>query len=166
MELFLPGIVLILLSAFFVFMILPRIGSVVLAVVAFLAIIAVGLHHYSMFYGEWRLSTWQYSLSAYAPFIVLGFAFLIIMTSVGFMFGGPEVKNAIKTPMAAIQQGISDSVALMPSASTATNPLTSAFNKAINSSVSAPALGYPDPKLNRNVKSPVIPGLGFSASAV
>lgn len=166
MELFLPGIILILLSAFFAFMILPRIGSLVLSIVAFLAIIIVGLHHYSMFYAEWRLSTWQYSLSAYAPFVVLGFAFLIISASVGYTFGGPEVKNAIKTPMATIQQGFSDSIASMPSASTATNPLTSAFNKAINSSVSAPALGYPDPKLNRNVKSPVIPGLGFSASAV
>jgi hypothetical protein len=68
--------------------------------------------------------------------------------------------------MAKIQQGVSDSIASMPSASTATNPITSAFNKAINSSVSAPGLGYPDPRVNRNTKSPTIPGLGFSASAV
>lgn len=162
MELFLPGIVLILLSAFFAFMVLPRIGSLVLCVVAFIAIILVGLHHYSMFYAEWRLSTWQYSLSAYAPFVILGFAFLIIAGSVGYVFGGPEVKNAIKTPMDKVQQGFSDSMAAMPSASTATNPITSAFNRAINSNVSAPASA----RANSNVKSPPIPGLGFPASAV
>jgi hypothetical protein len=166
MELFLPGIILILLSAFFAFMILPRIGSLVLSIVAILSIIIVGLHHYSMFYSEWRLSTWQYSLSAYAPFVVLGFAFLIISASVGYTFGGPEVKNAIKSPMSTIQQGVSDSIASMPSASTATNSITSAFNKAISSSVSSNGLGVPAPKANSNVKSPQIPGLGFSASAV
>ena len=167
MELFLPGIVLIILSAFFAFMVLPRIGSLILAVVSVLAIIAVGVHHYSMFYGEWRLSTWQYSLSGYAPFIVLGFAFIIIMSSVGYMFAGPEIKSAIKTPMATIQQGFSDSVASMPSASTATNSITSAFNKAINSSISAPSAAPIAPaKLNSNVKSPPIPGLGFAASAI
>jgi hypothetical protein len=169
MELFLPGIVLILLSAFFAFMVLPRIGTLVLAVVAFVAIILVGLHHYSMFYAEWRLSTWQYSVSSYAPFIVLGFAFLIIMASVGYIFAGEEIKNAIKTPMDKVQEGVSNSVSNMPNASTATNPVTSSINKAINANVKANGLGYPDPslaKVNKNVKSPPIPGAGFSASAI
>ena len=188
MELFLPGVVLILLSAFFAFMVLPRIGTVVLAVVAIVAIIIVGLHHYSMFYSEWRLSTWQFSLSSYAPFIVLGVAFLIIMASVGYIFAGPEAKNANKTPMDKVQQGVSDSASSMPNASTATNPVTSSINKAINANVNAAGLGYPEPKnnvaklnknikaapiaeaplnkVNKNVKSPPIPGAGFSASAI
>ena len=41
MELFLPSLICILLVAFFIFMVLPRMGPMVLAVVALIALISV-----------------------------------------------------------------------------------------------------------------------------
>ena len=154
MELFLPGLILIVISAFFVFMILPRLGPAVLVGAALFAIFAAGMHHYSMFYSEYRLSTWQYGLAAYTPFVILGLAFIVILGTLTYMFGGSEVRSsmraALPTPMATAQENLAASYSNMPSAATATNPVTSAINSLI-------------PKTN---KSPTIAGLGYSASNV
>jgi len=155
MELFIPGLILLVVSAFFVFMILPRIGPAVLVGVALFAIFAAGIHHYSMFSSEYRLSTWQYGLAAYTPFVILGLAFIIILGTLTYIFGGSEVRSsmraAIPTPMAAAQESVFSSYSNMPSAASATNPVTSAINSLI-------------PKSNN--KSPPINGLGYSASSV
>jgi len=174
MEIFLPSLIIILLVAFFAFLVLPRMGPMVLTVVALIALIAAGIHHYSLFYSEYKLSTWQNGLSAYTPWIVLGFALIFIMTSIMFLVGGPETKaaiaNTVSTPMEAIQEGISNSLSSMPSANTATNPVTATLNRVINSApafapASAPASAPANVKPN-NKKTPNIPGLGFAASNV
>jgi len=177
MELFLPSLIVILLVAFFIFMVLPRIGPMILAVVALIALIAAGFHHYSLFASEYSLSTWQYGLAAYTPWIVLGLAFIFIISSVMFIMGGPEAKaamlNTISTPMETIQESIANSTANMPSAASATNVVTAGINRAINSVPGNAAAAAPAPtananraNANRNKKTPNIPGLGFSASQV
>jgi ABC-type transport system involved in multi-copper enzyme maturation permease subunit len=175
MELFLPSLIIILLVAFFIFMVLPRIGPMILAVVALVALIAAGFHHYSLFASEYTLSTWQYGLAAYTPWIVLGFAFVFIISAVMFIMGGPEAKaamlNSVSTPMETIQESIANSTANMPSAASATNVVTATLNRAINSvpGNSAPANAAPNANranANRNKKTPNIPGLGFAASQV
>jgi hypothetical protein len=175
MELFVPGLIIIVLLAFFIFLILPRMGSLVLAVVCLIALIAAGINHYSMFYSEYSLSTWQYGLAAYTPWVVLGVSFVFIISAIMFMVSSPEAKasamNAISTPMEAIQEAVANSAAAMPSAASATNPITATLNRAINSNISAPAassFGVPAVNANKknNPKSPNIPGLGFKASDV
>jgi ABC-type transport system involved in multi-copper enzyme maturation permease subunit len=172
MELFLPSLIVILLVAFFIFMVLPRIGPMVLAVVALIALIAAGFHHYSLFASEYTLSTWQYSLAAYTPWVVLGFAFIFIISSVMFIMGGPEAKaamlNTVSTPMETIQESIANSTANMPSAASATNVVTAGINRAINSAPAnaASVSNANRANANRNKKTPNIPGLGFSASQV
>jgi ABC-type transport system involved in multi-copper enzyme maturation permease subunit len=172
MELFLPSLIVILLVAFFIFMVLPRIGPMVLAVVALIALIAAGFHHYSLFASEYTLSTWQYSLAAYTPWVVLGFAFIFIISSVMFIMGGPEAKaamlNTVSTPMETIQESIANSTANMPSAASATNVVTAGINRAINSvpGNAASVSNANRANANRNKKTPNIPGLGFSASQV
>jgi len=168
MEIFLPSLIIILLVAFFAFLVLPRMGPMVLTVVALIALIAAGIHHYTLFYSEYKLSTWQYGLSAYTPWIVLGFALIAIITSIMFLIGGSEARaaivNTVSTPMEAIQEGISNSLSSMPSANTATNSVTATLNRVINSAptfASAPT----NVKAN-NKKTPNIPGLGFAASNV
>ena len=158
-------------------MVLPRMGPMVLAVVALLALIAAGVHHYSLFASEYTLSTWQYALAAYTPWIVLALSFVFIISAIMFIVGGPEARasmmNSVSTPMESIQEAVSNSVTNMPTAASATNVVTAGLNRAINS---VPALAAPAPapasgptnttNANRNKKTPNIPGLGFAASQV
>jgi len=158
MEIFVPGLIIFIIAGFYVFLVLPRLGPMVLVVVSLLALFAAGVNHYYMFYNEYKLSTWQYSLAAYTPWVVLGFALITMITAILFMFMGSSgySKPANTTPMEAIQEAVSNSVANMPSANSATNPLTAALN-----SVVANVAG---PRNNR--ASPLVPGLGYPASNV
>jgi hypothetical protein len=133
MELFIPGLIVFVLVAFFIFLILPRMGPMVLAVASLIALVAAGIHHYTFFSSEYALSTWQYGLASYAPFLVLGLAILFIISALLFVFGGgSSVAEAIATPMEQIQEAVVNSVNAMPSANTATNPLTAAINTGLN----------------------------------
>jgi hypothetical protein len=143
MELFLPGLLVLIISAIFIFMVLPRMGTIVLAVVCALALSGVLIHHYSMFSSEYRLSTWQNSVGSYAPFLLIGVSILIVMGVIVSLFTGNSVSETMQAPIQTIQSGITASLNAMPSASTATNPVTSALNSAIKNSKSLiPTLGY------------------------
>jgi hypothetical protein len=125
-----------------------------------------------MFSSEYSLSTWQYGLAAYTPWVVLGVSFVFIISALMFMVGSPETKaqmmNAASTPMEAIQEAVANSAAAMPPAATATNAVTATLNRAINSNPSAPASTsmFGNATKKNNTKSPNIPGLGFKASNV
>lgn len=121
MELFLPGVIVILLAAFFGFLVLPRLGSTVLAVLSVVALCIVAYHHYSMFASEYRLATWQVGITAYAPWIVLGLLFCFIIALVQSYSASSD-----QTPFIRLS-----------------NSLQSSYNK-----------------------SPIIPGLGVSASGI
>ena len=140
-------------------------GSTVLVVVSILALLAAGVHHYSMFSSEYALSTWQYGLAAYAPWIVLGFALVFIFSAIAFFFSGPEaqakVVNTVSTPMEAIQEAVQNSMQIMPPANTATNPVTSAINTGIRTVANVTNTTKNLPK-----SSPNVPGLGYPASQV
>ena len=147
-------------------------GSMVLAIVSLLALIAVGVHHYSQFYSEYRLSTWQNSLAAYAPWVTLGFALIVMISSIIFFFSGEETRgkiaNAVSTPMEAIQDKVAEAAAVMPSAASATNSVTAGINNMIKNATTttnAPAQ-QPNAARKNTVKSPNIPGAGFSASGL
>ena len=188
MELFIPGLVVIVIAALFAFLVLPRVGAKVLVVVSLLALIAAGIHHYSFFASEYHLSTWQTSLAAYAPFIILGLAILFIFASIGFLFMGSESKaqvlEAVASPLETIQERVANAASAMPSAESATNPITAAVNQGLNAMGVTNNLGAPPTAPNArppnvrpangrppnarvgNGKSPLIPGLGFTASQV
>jgi hypothetical protein len=173
MELFLPGIIVLLLAAFFIFLILPRLGPMVLAIVSIVALLAAGIHHYNMFHSEYALSTWQYGLAAYAPWVVLGLAFIFILASIFYVFGGGSsaVMNAVSTPMEAIQNAVAGSANAMPPANTATNPVTAAINSGLNAIVgnTKPANQAANGGVNKPANkpaSPLLPGLNFPASQI
>lgn len=172
MELFVPGLIVLLVSAFFIFLILPRMGSMVLAIASLLALIAVGIHHYSQFYSEYRLSTWQNTLTAYAPWVTIGIALIFMVSSIIFFVSGEETRgkitNAVSTPMEAIQDKVAESVAIMPSAASATNSVTAGINNIIKNSTTTNGSAQQPTAARRNntVKSPNIPGAGFSASGL
>lgn len=145
MELFIPGLIVLLLSAFFIFLILPRMGTPILLAVCAVSLMLAVWHHAAFFGAEYRLSTWQNGLSNYAPWIVLFFGLLFIIGSIQWVFG-KESSNS--TPMYKLTNSISTSMSVMPSAASATNPVTAALNSGLRGT--------------RN--SPLIPGLNFSAS--
>ena len=166
MELFVPGLIILIIAGFYVFLVLPRLGPMVLAVVSLLALVLAGINHYSMFYNEYKLSTWQYTLAAYTPWVILGFVLITMISAIIFMFTGSEgsakVMNAISTPMEAIQTAVGNSVTTMPSANSATNPVTAALNSIVNNVAGPKNNSKP---ANSNT-SPTVPGLGYSASSV
>jgi hypothetical protein len=184
MELFIPGLIVFIVAAIFIFLILPRLGTTVLVVACIIALLAAGINHYSMFYSEYSLSTWQNGLFAYAPWIILLLAFFFIISAIIFIFKGGEI-SSLSTPMALLQSNVQSSVENMPAASSATNPLTAAINSGINAvaspvapvnnalrvanNASRPPNGSRPPNAQRvnnssKAKSPNIPGAGFPAS--
>ena len=167
MEIFVPGLIILIIAGFYVFLVLPRLGPMVLAVVSLLALVLAGTNHYSMFYNEYKLSTWQFTLAAYTPWVILGLVLITMIAAIMFMFTGSggvsKVMNAVSTPMEAIQEAVGNSVSNMPSANSATNPLTAALN-----SVVANVAGNVRNNSNKGASptSPTLPGLGYSASSV
>ncbi len=182
MELFLPGLIVFVLVAFFAFLVIPRVGPMILAIASLIALIAAGVHHYQLFSYEYALSTWQYGLASYSSYVVLGLALFAIIGAISYVFTGAETKaqiaEAVSTPMEKIQNAVKNSIAQMPDASTATNPLTAAINRGVNAltgpsgPISLTGPGPEAPRLpsssfsNTNQRSPIIPGLGFRASEV
>jgi hypothetical protein len=87
MELFLPSIAVLLVASLIVFLVLPRIGAPVLAVLSLVLLLFGVYNHYSLFYSEYRFSTWQDRLKFYGPFIIIGALILAILSYMGFLFG-------------------------------------------------------------------------------
>ena len=52
MELFLPGVLIIVLAGFFAFLVLPRIGTTALVGVSVFALLGAAYHHYYMYSSE------------------------------------------------------------------------------------------------------------------
>jgi len=161
MELVLPGLIVLLLSAFFVFMVVPRMGSMVLAITSLLALILAGLQHYSMFYSEYKLSTWQASIAGYGPLIVLGLALIFIISAAYSVVTGTSIKNTIAAPIDTITNAVANIKNTMPNASSATNTVTSNINQALTAVAPAPPRNT-----NNSAKSSLIPELGYRASEV
>jgi len=157
MELFLPGVLILLLAAFFAFLVLPRIGSTTLIAMSVIALFAAAYHHYYMFSSEYRMSTWQDGLSAYAPWVIILLAFFMVINFLMRMgpgaASGPSIVDNLTT-------SIANSTSSMPSASSATNSVTAGINRAINTTKNVIS------GLNKPKNSPIIPGLGFSGSQV
>lgn len=156
MELFLPGIIVLLLAAFFIFLIIPRFGATILVGASVLAVCVAIYNHVSMFGSEYRLSTWQMGLAASAPWFVLLLSFIFVIGALQHIFSGSGPSIAEQ-----ISNSVKLSVTNMPSAQSATNPITSLVNTAIENTKSILS-----PINTSKNKSPIIPGLGYKSSNV
>jgi len=163
MEVVLPSLIILVLVAFFAFMVLPRMGPTVLAVVSLIALIAAGVQHYSMFYTEYRLSTWQNSMVGYGPFIVLGIALIFIISAAVSVVTGKGIKNITGTPMDTISNAITNIKSSMPTAASATNMVTAGINKGLSAVAPAAPAAQAAPAAPA---SSMIPAIGYKASEV
>ena len=88
MELFLPGIAALLISALIVFMVLPRLGAPVLVGLSVVLLVFCLYNHYTLFASEYRLSTWQEQLKWYAPVILYGGITIAVLMYLGHLYSG------------------------------------------------------------------------------
>lgn len=99
MELFIPSIATLLIMGLIVFLIIPRIGAPLLAVLSLLLLGYAVYNHIQLFYPEYRYSTWQDQLKQYASFIIIGVLIIFILLYLGFIF---TTQGASALPAAAV----------------------------------------------------------------
>lgn len=98
MELFLPSLAALLIAGLIVFLVLPRLGAPILAVLSIVLLVYGVYSHYTLFSSEYRYSTWQEQLKFYAPFIIIGALILSILGYMGFLFGSNGGVNVLPAP--------------------------------------------------------------------
>ena len=100
MELFIPGLATLLIMGLIVFLIVPRLGAPILAVLSILILIYAVYNHIQLFSSEYKYSTWQDRLKEYASFIIVGVLILGILLYLGFLF---TTKGAEALPAANVE---------------------------------------------------------------
>jgi hypothetical protein len=136
MELFIPSLLTLLISSLLAFVLLPRLAVPIVLLLSLVILVYVLRTHYATFSDEYRYSTWQYQLQQYAPYVIIVVLISFILTSIGFIFqgGGAVTVPTVETPS-------------LPSANSATNPITSAINtglRAAQNTVAAAATAASD----------------------
>ena len=132
MEFFLPSLVILILAGVTSFVIIPRMGPMIILVLS-LALLAFGMyHHYKLFASEYRLSTWQDQLRFYAPGVAIAALVFFILIFVVSLFKGGQVpvpnmpspaytvSNSTLSPAASILNTVTNA------ASTITDSITNA----------------------------------------
>jgi hypothetical protein len=127
MEFFLPGLAALLIAALLVFLVLPRLGAPVLAVLSIVLLIYGIMSHVSIFYSEYRYSTWQEQLKFYAPFLMIGGVILMSLMYMGFLFG---TQGSSALPASNLPAGTNTAVNSVANA--ANNAATSVANTVAN----------------------------------
>lgn len=136
MELFIPSLLLLLFTGVIVYGILPRFTITYVLALSVILLAYVLKVHYTSFADEYRYSTWQTIFTGYAPYMMLFFLIMFIIIAAVNIFTG---RNGGSTPTSLIP-----TVSPLPSATTATNPITSALNttiRTVSSGVSSAATG-------------------------
>jgi hypothetical protein len=136
MEFFLPSLIVLILAAVFVFFVIPRFAPVVLAIIAFLALILGAVNHVQMFKMDYRMMTWQQGASAAAPYVLIGF---IVLYIIGFLVGMYQDKTPSVAQSIATNAGSTLQRSLIP------YNLTKSAERNVSSAVS---------RLSRNMTAP------------
>lgn len=120
MELFLPSILILLLAAVVVMGLIPQFSPIIIVTLAIVLLVAGMYNHFTMFWNEYQQSTWQRSLTMFAPGILIIAIFVYLFFAIGAFFTGGSVPVPVLPEMS------------IPSAETATNALTSGINDTMN----------------------------------
>ncbi len=124
MELFIPSLLLLLITALIVYGVMPRLTIPYVLLLSLIVLIVVLRSHYSLFSSEYRYSTWQYIFKDYASFTIIGVLIFMIIIAAITIFSKSRSATAFPTSLI-------PAAGVLPSATSATNPVTSALNTAI-----------------------------------
>lgn len=91
MELLIPGIWVIIGAVAVVFGIIPRLGPMLVLIVA-AVLLGLGIyHHHALFRTEYRLATWSDKLRTYGPAVMISVMVVFILGFIFTLFGGASV---------------------------------------------------------------------------
>jgi hypothetical protein len=141
MELFLPGIASLLIIALIVFIVLPRLGAPVLAIISIILLVYGVMNHIQLFSSEWRYSTWQERFRYYGPVIIISTMILGTLMYIGILYAtkGVDALPANTVPVAnatevvnAVNNAVNGAVEAVNKAA---NKVNNAVNNAVNSTL-------------------------------
>lgn len=94
MQLFLPGLVTIIVAGVFIFFVIPRVSPTIIFIISIIFLFIMIQSHYSMFANEYKLSSWKDKLRTFATPILISIMVigLVIATSQLFNF---DVKSLL-----------------------------------------------------------------------
>jgi len=121
MELFLPSILVALIAIIFIIVVIPKFSPLIIAIIAGILLYVGMTQHLQMFWNEYEQSTWQKSLTLFAPGIMIAAIILFVIYGILSFFSG----GSVPVPSLPTME--------LPSANTATNPVTAALNTVMNS---------------------------------
>jgi len=157
MELFIPGLATLLIMGLIVFLIVPRLGAPILAVLSILILIYAVHNHIKLFSSEYKYSTWQDRLKEYSSFIIVGVLILGILLYLGFLFAtkGSDALPAtsVEAPTNVTELAEATNEAVVNATKTVVNSVTNAVNAVKN------AVGLNTTSNNQN-KQGVLANLG------
>lgn len=148
MEFFLPGLAALLIAALIVFLVLPRLGAPILAVLSIL-LLAYGVYnHIQLFSSEYAYSTWQDRLKFFAPFVMIGGLILMILFYITYLVGSQGTSALPATNVPVNNAQIVEAVNTMNDAA---NTVATAVTNTVNSVANVFGLGGNANKgVNRN----------------
>jgi hypothetical protein len=119
MEFFLPSLLIVILALGLVFAVFPRMGPMMLAVLATVALIFAVQQHMSIFKQDYATMTWTTSAKVAAPYVLVG---VVVLFSIGYILylWGAGKRSVLPTPPMTI-----------PPPSSATNMLTTAIGNSL-----------------------------------
>lgn len=138
MEFFLPGLAALLIAALIVFLVLPRLGAPILAVLSIVLLVYGVYNHIQLFSSEYAYSTWQDRLKFYAPFVMIGGLILAILFYITYLVGSQGTSALPATNVPVNNAQIVDAV---NNVNAAANKAVNAVNNTVNSLANAIGLG-------------------------
>lgn len=127
MEFFIPGLAALLVTIALIFLILPRLGAPLIALISIALLMFAVYQHYQLFQPEYRYATWMDTMKVYGPYIIVFFIIISGLLYLGLNVGGGKSNGNSMSPI----NSLTSTVTPMPSAESATNPLTSAVNNTL-----------------------------------
>ena len=87
MQLFLPGLVTIIIAGVFIFFVIPRVSHTIIFIISIIFLFIMIQSHYTMFANEYKLTSWRDQLRTFATPI------LISILVVGLLFAASQLFN-------------------------------------------------------------------------
>ena len=118
MELFLPSLLLII-CAVAIIMVFPQFTPLLLALIAFIALVLAVYNHYSTFSNSYRVMSWLDSATQFVPYLMTGLVIALLIGYLLYIFGLGKA-GTLQMPSANI-----------PPPATATNYVTRAIGNGL-----------------------------------